>query len=472
MNIGSNWSRRLTGTGRKPRSLLPASETSIRRRWARSALFMSVAFIACLPAGVDAGPGETLGGGSDIRGGSVVELTSGATVGPIHHVFADNPGTEPIEVQFHADAAPGIEITPELDHLTIQPGASTKDFFSIVLDPAVPPGDHTVTVQLVRSDIDAQPGQVTNIPAVGTSFTIRVTGASAIVTVEGTSIESGSPIDGTLVLAALTGTGTTFEIGRHEGSTFTHTVAPGRYRASFALDGRELASREADVGVDESVTIRLDVNTVSFVLVAAQPVDEDGRAVVANLTASVDNHLAPIAGNVTIHALVYRAGRQIDTATLFQSDQLAIGITEATLVYRPQSGFEHGDYRFEFELVTEEFTLRSLTQPTFTVAEPSSSNAAFYVALAAGTALIGAISAVTVFVGRTYARRRRAGRRLTSADTTPGPVRPAATSRPSPPPLPPRTPPPAKSWPAPPRTLAPPDPEALSTAAKRHSAMR
>src|SRR6185436_15690975 len=116
-----------------------------------------------------------------------------------------------------------------------QPGASTKDFFSILLDPAVPPGDHTVTVQLIRSDIDAQPGQVTNIPAVGTSFTIRVTGASATVTVEATSVESGLAVDGTLVLAS--GSGTAFEIDRQDGSTFTHTVAPGRYRASFMLDG-------------------------------------------------------------------------------------------------------------------------------------------------------------------------------------------------------------------------------------------
>ena len=234
-----------------------------------------------------------------------------------------------------------------------------------------------------------------------------------------------------------------------------------------------LASREADVAVDESVTIRLDVNSVSFVLVAAKPIDEDGRAVVANLTASVDDDSRTDAGDVTIHALVYRAGIQVDTATLQQTDQLAVGVTEATLVYRPQAGFEAGDYRFEFELVTEEFTLRSLTQPTFIVAEPASTTAAFYVALAAEQRSSAGDHRLHAVHRRNHARRRHAGRGRASADTTPAPVRPAATLRPvvSPRPLRTKATPP-KTWPAPPRALDPPDPDALSTAAKRHSAMR
>jgi hypothetical protein len=433
---------------------------------------MSLALITCVPAVAQAAvPGQTLGGGSDIPGGSVVELTSGATVGPTHHVFADNPGTEPIEVEFRADAPPGIEITPELDRFTLEPGASTKDFFSIDLDAALPPGDHAVTVQLARSDIAVEPGTVTNIPAIGTSFTIRVVGASATVTVDATSAESGHPVDGTLVLAALTSTGTSFEIGRHEGSTFTHTVAPGRYRASYNLDGRELAFGEADVAVDETVTIDLDVNTVSFVVVSARPVDEDGRVVVADLSASVDNHLRPIAGSVTIRALVYRDGRHVDTTTLHQSGNLAIGVTEATLVYRPQAGFQPGAYRFQFEVVTDEFTLRSSTESTFTVAQPSLTDTTFYVAVAAAAGLICAIGAVGLTIRRT--RRRR---RYTATDQSPAPPvgspPPAAPDRALPPPRTQTTTPTRPTTRPPRQSLAPPDPGALSTAAKRHEALR
>ena len=410
-----------------------------------------------------------LGGGSDIPSGSVIELTSGATVGPTHHVFADNPGTEPIEVEFRADASPGIEITPELDRFMLLPGASTKDFFSIVLDAALPPGDHAVTVQLARSDIAVEPGAVTNIPAIGTSFTIRVVGASATVIVDATSAESGHPVDGTLVLAALTGTGTSFEVGRHEGATFTHTVAPGRYRASYTLDGRELALGEADVAVDQTVTIGLDVNTVSFVVVSARPVDEDGRVVVADLSASVDNHLRPIAGSITIQALVYHDDRHVDTATLHQSDHLAIGITEATLVYRPQAGFQPGAYRFQFEMVTDEFTLRSSTESTFTVTRPSLTDTTFYVAVAVAAGLIGAI-ALTI-------RRIRRGRRGTARDQSPVPpadsTRPATTERALPPPrTQPTIPTQLTTRPARSQALAPPDPHAQSTAAKRHEASR
>lgn len=378
------------------------------RRYIRSVLILSLVGIAGVGTVVHAAADETLGGGSDIRGGALIELTSGATVGPIHHVFADNPGTEPINVEFLAEAPSGIEITPDLDRFTIQPGTSTKDLFSIAVHPALAPGDYPVTVQLARSDITAEPGAVTNIPAVGTSFTIRVVGASAVVTVEARSIESGLPVDGTLALAVLAGTEPPFEVARSEGSDFTQTVAPGRYRASYTLDGRELASQEADVADAETVIIRLDVNTVSFVIVDAQPIEEDGRVVVANLTASVDNHLQPIDGDVTIHALIYRDDQPIDTAILQQANQLAIGVTEVTLTYRPQVGFQPGDYRFEYELVTNDFKFRSPTQPTFTVTKPSSTNTTLYIALAAATAaLTAAISTgAWLTIRRNHPRRR------------------------------------------------------------------
>jgi hypothetical protein len=472
MSIRSFGSRKASGTGCIPRPLCRVRGRSDWVRRTPSALFMSLALLTCVPAVAHAAAtGETLGGGSDIPGGSVVELTSGATVGPTHHVFADNPGTEPIEVEFRADAPPGIEIIPELDRFTLQPGASTKDFFSIVLDAALPPGDHAVTVQLARSDIAVEPGSVTNIPAIGTSFTIRVVGASATVTVDATSAESGHPVDGTLVLAALTSTSTSFEVGRHDGATFTQTVAPGRYRASYILDGRELAFGEADVAADDAVTIDLDVNTVSFVVVSARPVDEDGRVVVADLSASVDNHLRPIAGGITIQALVYRNGRHVDTATLQQSSHLAIGVTEATLVYRPQAGFQPGTYRFEFEVVTDEFTLRSSTESTFTVTQPSRTDTTFYVAAAVAAGLLGAIGAAVVTIRRTRRRRRGPARGHSPAQRADS-THPAATDRALAPPRAPTTPmrptaPPARSG-----TLAPPDRDALSTAAKRHEALR
>ena len=345
MSVGSIRSRRLTGTGRKPRSLLRLPRPRSGHRGARSALIMSVAFVTCLPAVVDAAPGETLGGGSDIRGGSVVELTGGATVGPIHHVFADNPGTESIDVQFRADAPPGIEIIPELDHFTIQPGASTKDFFSIALDPAMPPGDHTVTVQLVRSDIVAQPGEVTNVPAVGTSFTIRVTGAERdrhrrshdhrIGSSRRRNPRVGRPHRRRHSVR-----------DRSQRRIHTHTYSRPRPVSRQLHTRRPRArlpgSRRRRRRERHHPPRRQHRLVRSGRRQTRRPNGQVGHAVVANLTASVDNHLGPIAGDVTIHTLVFRAGKQIDTATLQQTDQLAMGVTEATLVYRPQAGFEPG----------------------------------------------------------------------------------------------------------------------------------
>lgn len=307
-----------------------------------------------------------LGGGSDLRAGSIVALPTGASVPPIHHVFADNPEDEAIEVEFRAEAPSGIEITPEHVRLRIPPGESVNDPFSITVADAMPPGDHEVTAQLVRTDIQSRAGQVTNVPAVGVTFTIRVVGDSATVTVRAVSAQSGTPVEGTLALSALTEPTTPFEVARSSGSELVARVAPGDYEATYLLDGRELAAERLSVtGADTSLT--LEVDTVSFVLVAAQPVEEDGKIVVSDLVASVENHLRPIDGPVTIRVIVHRDDRVVETVTLDELDGLPLGITEAEHPYRPAEGFSDGTYRFVFELVSNDFTLRAGDEPTFEV---------------------------------------------------------------------------------------------------------
>ncbi len=307
-----------------------------------------------------------LGGGSDLRAGSIVALPTGASVPAVHHVFADNPEDDAIDVEFRAEAPSGIEITPEQARLRIPPGESVKDPFSITVADAMPPGDHEVTVQLVRTDIQTQPGQLTNIPAVGVTFTIRVVGDSATVTVRAVSAQSGTPVDGTLTLSALTEPTTPFEVARAAGSELVARVAPGDYEAAYLLDGRELAAQRLEAtGADTSLT--LEVDTVSFVLVAAQPVKEDDKVVVSDLVASVENHLRPIEGPVTIRVIVHRDDGVVETVTLDELNGLPLGITEAELAYRPAEGFSAGTYRFVFELASDDFTLRAADKPTFDV---------------------------------------------------------------------------------------------------------
>lgn len=331
-----------------------------------------------------------LGGGSDIPAGSVLPLPPGATVPPLHHVFADNPESRPIEVEFRADAPTGIEVTPEQPRLRIPPGESAKDPFSITVVETMPPGDHEITVQLVRSDVRARPGELTNIPAVGTTFTVRVTGEAATVEVTAVSVQTGAPVEGTLTLAAVTGTGPALEVARAVGSELRATVAPGTYEAAYVFEGRRLASEQLMVAADETASVVLNVETVSFVLVTARPVKEDGKVVVADLVASVENHLRPIEGDVTIRAVVHRDGEVMETVALDERDGLPLGVTEAKLPYRPADGFPGGTYRFTFELVTDEFNLRAGDEPGFEVGGPRSllATAGIGVGAAAGVAAV------------------------------------------------------------------------------------
>jgi len=366
----------------------------------RSVLAASFA-LAAVPA---AAQEASLGGGSDIRAGSVIPLGRGVSVPPVHHVFADNPEPRPIEVVFRADAPRGIVITPERERFSVDPGTSVKDPFSISVDASVAPGDHRVTVQLVRSDIRPQPGQVTNIPAVGTIFTVRVAGQSSRVTVRAVSAQSRRPVEGTFSLAARTGPGALFEVARAAGTQLEADVAPGDYRAAYLLDGRELASQELRAEAGRPGTAVLEVQTASFVLVSAKPVRDDGKVVVAELVASVENQLRPLSGTSAIRAVVQRDGRAVETVTLREMAELPLGTTDARLTYRPREGFPGGEYRFVFELVTPEFTLRAGTVPSFDVGGGSS---VLPLALAGGAGLLATAGAAWAILRR---RPRPSGR--------------------------------------------------------------
>ena len=323
-----------------------------------------------LDAQVADGDTASLGGGSDIRSGTLIPLATGTVVPAIHRVTADNPSSAPIEVEFRAEAPPGLVITPEVERATVPPGGEVRVPFGIEVAGSLAPGDHAVTVELVRSDIVPVPGAVTNVPAVGSTFTIRTGGEPAGVTVRAVGAETGRPVEGQLSLAYLAPPSKPFEVARRQGSELRATVAAGDYEAAYWLGGRKLASETLSVGAGGSETVTLEVNSVSFVSVAATPEEEDGRVVVADLRASVQNHLGPIEGDVALRARVLRDDVQIDEVVLEELTGLPTDVTESTTTYRPTGGFEPGEYRFEFELISAEFTVQHSVRPTFTVPAP------------------------------------------------------------------------------------------------------
>lgn len=321
-------------------------------------------------AGAQTDDEATLAGSTDIPGGSVITLAQGTSIPPLHHVIAENLEDQPIQVRFEATPPPGVDITPEQTDYTIPAGGKVEARFAITVGTVVPPGDYPIVVQLVRSDIEPVPGQVTNVPAIGARFTLQVTGDAAAVTVRAISKVNGQPVEGTLVVSAVLDGGAAFEVTRTLGSSLSTTVAPGTYKAAFLLAERELASRQVQVAANQTAEAVLEVETVSFVLVDAQPVKEDGKIVTADLVASVQNQVTPIEGEVTLRAQVFRGDHKIDTITLDQFPTLPSGVTEANATYRPDQGWKTGTYRFTFELVTPQFTLRAASQPTINVPKP------------------------------------------------------------------------------------------------------
>lgn len=312
-----------------------------------------------------------LGGSSDVVADSTVQIPQGGEIPPLHYIFADNPTNEPIRVEFVADTPTGITVEAEWEEREVPANSGVENRFGIAVGPEVAAGEYPVVVQLVRSDIESQPGRVTNLPAVQTSFTVDVTGETATIGVEAVSALSGQPVAGTLKVAAATGDGDHFEVARVEGSSLEAEVAPGEYRVSFLLGDRTLATQEVTATADDTAEVTLEVETVSFVVAAARPTLEDGRPVVVDLSASVNNEAEPITGTAVLQAVVVHQDSEVDTVTLTEADGVPLGVTEGTATYRPTQGWNEGTYQFRFQLVTSEFTLTAPDPPSLNVPPPS-----------------------------------------------------------------------------------------------------
>ena len=333
------------------------------------AAFVSAMMLMTLPLGVqgqETGE-ERLGGGSDISSQVAVELPQGGSLPPIHYIFVDNPANEPIEVEFRAEAATGISIEPEWALATVPAGGKVENHFAVSVSTSIAAGDYPVVVQLVRSDIEALPGQITNIPAIQAAFTINVTGEAATVTVRSESALTGQAVKGTLTLASILPDGRSFEINREEGDVIETPVAPGEYRAAFVLGEREIAAEELNVAADQDLEVVLEVETISFVLGALRTTEENGRPVVVDLSASVNNESEPVSGPATIQTRILHNGTEVDLIVLQAMAELPVGLTEATATYRPQNGWQVGSYQFTFELATPAFTLTAPDPPSLDI---------------------------------------------------------------------------------------------------------
>lgn len=396
-------------------------------------LLVAVIMTAGIPAWAQTEGEARLGGGSDIPPEATVRLPQGGSVPAVHSIYADNPEANPIEVEFRAETATGILIAPEWVTATIPAEGNIVNHFAVEVAPSVAPGEYLVLVQLFRSDIEPEPGQITNIPAIQATFTIEVVGDAAAVTVRSVSAHSGEPVAATITLSARLDDRGWFEIDRTQGDTLDARVAPGEYRAAVLLGEREVAAEEFMVEADQSLDVVIELETVTFVVVAARPVTERGKLVVVELVASINNETDSIPGLNTLQAAVFHGEVEVDMVTLEEMSPVPAGITEATVTYRPDGGWQQGTYRFVFTLVTPGFTLTAVDQPGLEVPATGFDLFGFIAALDArqAIALVAAAVLALFFVERLIRWLLRRHRRSGTEPTRKGPrVARAETLRP------------------------------------------
>lgn len=361
-------------------------------------LLVAVITTAASPAWAQTEGEARLGGGSDIPPEVTIRLPQGGSIPAVHGISADNPGADPIQVEFRAKAATGITIDPEWDSETIPAAGSVVNHFAVEVAPSIAPGEYPVLIQLVRSDIESEPGRVTNIPAIQATFTVEVVGDAATVTVRSVSAHSGEPVTATITLSARLDDRGWFEIDRAQDDTLDARVAPGEYRAAVLVGEREVAAEEFTVEPDQSLDVVIEVETVSFVVAAARPVTERGRLVVVDLVASVNNETDPIPGPNRLQAIVSHGGVEVDTVTLDELSEVPAGITEGSVTYRPDGGWQEGTYRFAFRLVTPAFTLTAPDQPVLEVPAMGFDLLAFFATLDAREAIALAAAGVLALI--------------------------------------------------------------------------
>lgn len=373
-----------------------------------TALLGAVLLVACSagPASAQAPGEESIGGGSDLGGGLVLELPRGGELPPLHHIFASNTTARPVKIQWDAEAPQGITVTPEVERFTLQKGETRRVHFAVKVSGDMAPGDYRVEIELQRADIEQVPGQVVIRPAVAQELTVRVTGEAAVVEVQAVDDESRQPVKGTVALfrvAAVEGGTRPFEVKREvEASSLSARVSPGEYEAQFLLGQLVLARAPVSAVGNETAKITLQVKTISFASADYVETRNKGDLVFIQLVANVDNKLAAVPG-ATLSAGIRRDGKLIDTEELGSYPELPIGVTEAKEQYVPAEGWKPGRYQVRFRLTSPTLDLQQNARPLVVVGGSS-----FPWAVVAGVVIVAVV--MVLFMLRRRRRRPEHGR--------------------------------------------------------------
>lgn len=300
---------------------------------------------------------------------AVIALPQGAKAPPAQQVTIYNTGQHPAQISFEMSAPAGIHVTPTIDNFLLQPHGRQQVSFGLSVDPGQAPGRYPIIITAQQTNVPLPSGGASRIaPTVGSRLTVKVTGASARLSVHAANEQDHSPISGDMTIKYLSDIQNSVTVANGTGvSQLNATVAPGEYRATFSIAGLVNEQRDFTVKANENKQVEIAIKAVTFVNAGLKPATEDGKIESTDLISSVRNSLPAVDGPITFYTNVYRDGQQIDQVELQTQPSLQSGITSVRESYRPADGFTPGVYTFEFKLKSPKFEITADERPTLTI---------------------------------------------------------------------------------------------------------
>lgn len=321
------------------------------------------------PARADYG----IGGGAFFASGSTFPFISGVNSSVKTGFFVQNLGSTVAELELSDTGVPGVTLSPsQPEPFFLAPGASTNYYFKINVAEYVLPGDHDFIISLKQVNTpDPKPGETTYAPGISSSVRIKVSEANAKVSLFAINSLNKDPVKGLLELIYVTKKGDTTTLISKNDSELTQNVIAGKYRAHFKIEGLTEKTVKFRVNDGEHKKVYIKIKGVTFVAVAAKPVNGDPDSMeLAKLTVAVRNNIERFEGPITFVVKTYLDGEFIDRTRISRLAELPIGITEQQTVYSPEDGFVPGVWSFKYILKTKEYTVVSAKIPTIDISKP------------------------------------------------------------------------------------------------------
>ncbi|MDZ4249027.1 MAG: hypothetical protein U0990_02935 [Candidatus Nanopelagicales bacterium] len=327
---------------------------------------LSVVAVAGLPSQATAEPRYGIGGSSSFPASTVFSIQPGAELPPVQFLRIQNTGTGKATVEFESKVPDGITVVPDSPTADLAPMQQHDFHFAIKVEEFVPKGEYEILVEGKQTNVPHKQGKLVYKPAFAVVFKVVVPGEAGSVKVQALSSADDSAVSGGLSIA-MPGKPTPITVRETVGSTLEATLAPGDYFAVFNIPKLVNVREPFHLDANEDKTVVIKVDTVSFLVAAANKKMEEDKIVTVDLLGAVKNNVRPIEGPVTADVRVMRDGQEIDKVLLQQFPKLPTGISELRQSYRPDDGFIPGEYEFVFQLVTPDFTITAAQNPKFTV---------------------------------------------------------------------------------------------------------